>query len=616
MTRHSLVRWPAIALIPVALCAVGWADHAVGLPDVMMDIVDGNEAIVSITHAGMTYFTANGDLVTGQTTRWYIDPGTQQEVLWVDGDPAPAATVNGTSNPKVDDQGWKADDFTFRVPSWSNDICSIDGIDFMQTEFPFLTDTVFVLERNGNDNGTVQAIRADGTLGPPVTLTAGGAPYASTGIDVGGQTAFGFVFLADGPVKGIRITASGFDALSICTPAGGDPQKAHEPDPPVAGTSVPVNATLSWKTGVAPADPNVPNPAITKHHLWLSIAYDPANPPAWPDWQDPGVRIIEIPADVNPADGSVDEMASYQVVLQRDALYYWIVDESLGATDVRDWDNIISGTQWFFETLSSGPEVDAGSSIVTWLDNGAVVVDLNATVTDATNNVTSMQWSVVAKPFGADVAIANPAVEDATLTLDQTGRYVLELEAVDATLLRDSDMMEINVYADNCEAAKNNPAGYTAPRYDFNDDCIVNFIDFAMFAAEWLEGTALTGPLLYEPTEIPLPPVVAFSLPADGATVAGELIINATAYDPAVGTNDGDGMEGPGSVFFEIIDSQGTVLDTQTENTHTFDMSWNTANTDPAAGPVFPNGVYTIRVTATSDTGLVAILEISVTVGN
>ena len=38
--------------------------------------------------------------------------------------------------------------------------------------------------------------------------------------------------------------------------------------------------------------------------------------------------------------------------------------------------------------------------------------------------------------------------------------------------------------------------------------------------------------------------------------------------------------------------------------------------TDPAAGPVFPNGVYTLRVTATSDAGYVTILEISVTVNN
>jgi len=144
----------------------------------------------------------------------------------------------------------------------------------------------------------------------------------------------------------------------------------------------------------------------------------------------------------------------------------------------------------------------------------------------------------------------------------------------------------------------------------------VNFIDFAMFAAAWLEDASLTGEVLYEPDTIFLPPVVTFTNPLNGSTVSGEVIINAIAYDPTVGTTDADGMEGAGSVFFEVINSLGTVLATQNENTATFDMTWNTANTNPAAGPVFPNGLYTVRVSATSDAGYKTIVEISVTVRN
>jgi hypothetical protein len=103
---------------------------------------------------------------------------------------------------------------------------------------------------------------------------------------------------------------------------------------------------------------------------------------------------------------------------------------------------------------------------------------------------------------------------------------------------------------------------------------------------------------------------VTFTNPLNDSTVSGELIINAIAYDPTVGTTDGDGMEGAGSVFFEVIDSQGTVLDTQNENLATFDMTWDTAL------PLYPNGVYTIRVTATSDAGYQTIVKISVTVNN
>jgi len=45
------------------------------------------------------------------------------------------------------------------------------------------------------------------------------------------------------------------------------------------------------------------------------------------------------------------------------------------------------------------------------------------------------------------------------------------------------------------------------------------------------------------------------------------------------------------------------------------DMPWHTGNTDPGS-PTYPNGVYTVRVTAESDAGYQTIVEISVTVNN
>jgi len=184
--------------------------------------------------------------------------------------------------------------------------------------------------------------------------------------------------------------------------------------------------------------------------------------------------------------------------LQRDALYFWIVDESLGAADPLDWDNIIQGSGWSFETVTSGPQVNTGSNIVTWLKEGATTVDLNGTVTDVTNDVTAIQWSVVSAPSGSSVDITSNSVATTTATLTQTGRYVLELHAIDATQRQDSDTMEIKVYADSCEAAKNNPNGYTAPLYDFNGDCKVDEEDLAMFETEWLRDESLTQDALYD----------------------------------------------------------------------------------------------------------------------
>jgi len=195
------------------LVSVYEVDTLSGLADVT--VVD--DAIVSIQHEGTEYVVADGDLALGTTTRWYIDAGV--ETLWAEGDPAPTATVSGTSNPKDGDVGSKTDNFLFTLDGSTN-ISSIDGIDFQETIFPFLTDTFFLFERGGNDVGTWQAIHADGSLGAAVAFdkASAGGPYADTGINVNGQNAYGVVFKTSVPVQGVRITASGHDTLSISTP--------------------------------------------------------------------------------------------------------------------------------------------------------------------------------------------------------------------------------------------------------------------------------------------------------------------------------------------------------------------------------------------------------------
>ncbi len=198
----------------VFMAAPVGADTLSGLADVT--VVDG--AIVSLRHAETEYVVANGDLILGTTTRWYIDAGV--ETLWAEGDPAPADTVSGTSNAKEGDVGSKADNFLITLDGSTN-ISSIDGIDFQETIFPSPTDTIFLFERGGNDKGSWQAILEDGSLGAEVAFdkASNGGPYADTGDNSSGQGTYGVVFTTDVPVIGVRITASGHDTLSISTPA-------------------------------------------------------------------------------------------------------------------------------------------------------------------------------------------------------------------------------------------------------------------------------------------------------------------------------------------------------------------------------------------------------------
>ena len=238
------------------------------------------------------------------------------------------------------------------------------------------------------------------------------------------------------------------------------------------------------------------------------------NPPSGPDWNDAGVQQFTIGADINPTDGSADPIASKAIAgLQRDSLYFWVVDEGLvGSSGPLEADptKIIWSTTWSFETVTSGPDADAGSSIVTWLKDAITTVDLNGTVTDITGDVISIRWTVVSSPSGSTVTITDNSVAATTATFTQTGRYILELYAIDSAQNEDSDMMEVNVYADSCEAARNDPNGYTASLYDFNNDCKVDFADFAMFAAAWLQDESLTEDVLYDAGTIALPPVVPY----------------------------------------------------------------------------------------------------------
>ncbi|UCG56501.1 MAG: PQQ-binding-like beta-propeller repeat protein [Phycisphaerales bacterium] len=166
---------------------------------------------------------------------------------------------------------------------------------------------------------------------------------------------------------------------------------------------------------------------------------------------------------------------------------------------------------------TTAPKVDAGSSVVTWLKAGTTTVDLGGTVEDDTGDVTTILWSAISGPAGRPtVDIANDSAAATTATFSGAGAYVLELYARDATAQEGSDRMEVRVYADSCEAAKNNPiSDYVAPPYDYDNDCIETFRDFAVFAversdietfndlavfaAEWLEDESLAADILYDP---------------------------------------------------------------------------------------------------------------------
>ncbi len=340
MKTQFLVPSVAVVLLSALLCGVGQADQLAGVSDVT--VADGE--LISFRYDGTEYVAGSEYLMLGTTTRWYIPAG-GTPTLWPEGDAAPAATVTGTSDPKVGDVGSHADNWTFAGAGATGGMSSIDGIDFQETIFPLPTKMIFVFERGGNDNGTVEGILADGSLQPALTLTGGGEPYASTGVIVGGQTAYGYVFISDEPVIGLRITASGHDTLSIsAAPIRSDPKQSHDPQPADEATDVPRTENLTWSAGEG----------ATGHDVYFGTSLEDVN--AASRTQARGVLVAQGQAASEYDPG----------VLEFDTTYYWRVDEVLTGGE------IFRGKVWSFAVeplaypianitaTASGFDADAG----------------------------------------------------------------------------------------------------------------------------------------------------------------------------------------------------------------------------------------------------------------
>jgi hypothetical protein len=304
------------------------ADELIGLSDVTVE----NGAIISLRYEGKEYVVAEGDLLLGTTSRWYIQGGT--EMVWEEGAAAPAQTVSGTSNVKTGDVGSQADNFLFTENGATN-ISSIDGIDFQQTIFTFASNIFFLFERGGNDSGIMQAIYADGSLGDAVSFT-GSTVYANTGVGVNGQNGFGVVFLTKKPAVGVRITASGHDTLSISAPVP-VPVLAVLPDPADDAEDVARSAVLGWTPGIF---------AVT-HNVYLGESFTDVNNATVP---------TAAALDVNTFD---------PVDFEFDKTYYWRVDEVNGTPDR----TVFKGSIWSFTAepysiIIPGSAIDVTASSV------------------------------------------------------------------------------------------------------------------------------------------------------------------------------------------------------------------------------------------------------------
>ena len=236
--------------------------------------------------------------------------------------------------------------------------------------------------------------------------------------------------------------------------------------------------TLSWGPGLVPDPDNedefIPNPDITGYYVYVN--------------DDPNMT------DVTP--DSVTETSYEIAALDYGVTKYWRVDLAINDSAAGDEETII-GNPWSFATAPAEPVVDAGGDLYTTLELAQAGIALNGIVSDADNTVTGSLWTILSDDQdypGGTQTLGDPASPATSFTSDTAGRFLLKLEAIEPSYpgVEFSEIIEVFVVEDACEAAKNGPDGFAANAMDFNEDCYVSMEDFALFAAQWLESTSLT----------------------------------------------------------------------------------------------------------------------------
>jgi hypothetical protein len=175
---------------------------------------------------------------------------------------------------------------------------------------------------------------------------------------------------------------------------------AFNPTPADGAINIPLNtSTLSWYTGPDPNNPANPNPAITKHYVYMREG-------------DPNLvgQLKQTIASGYPTVAATASCAP-PVTLAIDKTYYWRVDESInnsGATDP----NTITGDIWSFVAVKSIPVITQQpvETRVFTTDPSAVLTCKFSSVSSATATWYRYVDGVSDSPLstGGDIVITTP----------------------------------------------------------------------------------------------------------------------------------------------------------------------------------------------------------------
>ena len=176
-------------------------------------------------------------------------------------------------------------------------------------------------------------------------------------------------------IGGWGTEAAGLSELRFFEGVPPVPGQAYGPVPEVDETGVELEVVLEWTIGDDPNNPGQPYADITRHFVWMSDG------------------VTEDLALVDTIDAAEATVYAPPAELDRDAVYYWRVDEGIEDYPAGDPNNII-GKIWSFATELSVPTIDDAYPEDVFVDLGGeaelTVVATNP-FTGGTNDL-SYEW--------------------------------------------------------------------------------------------------------------------------------------------------------------------------------------------------------------------------------
>jgi hypothetical protein len=283
-------------------------------------------------------------------------------------------------------------------------------------------------------------------------------------------------------------------------PASKSPAKVNDSTNGITLVTLGTQA-LSWK---APLETYQDYTSEQKLYTNFATGIVPVDPNGYPT--DPNGDYLLLAQTIARAASAVPTIKNYTMTSAVGGIYAWRVDSIDHSKDGLDpnWPKTYKGTVWYFRTGNSAPTalagpIDSGTGLPAmeavsqaissqWTSNATISDDGLPIGAAVTGTWTQVNGPVNAIPTPLSVTKANPNI---TLNLTTTGRYQFQLVPFDTDLTGAASVVNVNVYADSCAAAK--ASGFTALAGDYNLDCKVNFTDFATIAGNWAACSSQLG---------------------------------------------------------------------------------------------------------------------------